>query len=385
MQGTEILTIFKENDLKYFTGVPDSTFAGFINELYLDNDITHRIAVNECEAVFLAGGYNVSTGNNGVVYMQNAGLGKAVNPITSYLKPYEIPMLFMIGWRGQPGLTSLFLPDEPQHIPMGEITLKLLDLLKIPYEILSNDLIEVEAQIRGAQMYMETEKSSCALIIPQKNKIVGKKFSAMDSFFEGNKKGNISREDVVKAVVHNMKSEDIIVSTTGKVSRELYEFREENGGDHSKDFLNVGGMGGALAQAIEIALQHPDRKVYCLDGDGAALMQLGTMIIAGHYHPKNLIHIIINNGCYQSTGNQPNISNSMHFGAIGITCGYKNIGTAFFYQQFYEYLEDFKNKDGPSLIIAHCGKQCRSNLGRPSTTPLDNKKGFMKNLIGKSL
>jgi len=375
MQGLDILEIFKKNGMNYFTGVPDSTFKGFINELYSANGITHRLAVNECEAIFLAGGYHVSTGNIGVCYMQNAGLGKTVNPITSYIVPYSIPMLLLIGWRGEPGEK-----DEPQHVFMGNITLRLLGLLGIPYDILDDNIKVVESQIKTASKYMKETNKPYALIIRKKNNIEGKKFSDMDSFLGGEKKGNITREDIVKAVIHNMESKDIIVSTTGKVSRELYEFREERGEGHSKDFLNVGGMGGALSQAIEIALQHPDRKVFCIDGDGAALMQLGSMITAGYYHPKNLIHIIIDNKSYQSTGNQPSISESMHFGAISCSCGYKKGGTAFFYKQFYEYLEEFKKEEGPCLIVAHCSKTCRSNLGRPTTTPLQNKDAFMKNL-----
>lgn len=379
MQSLDILKIFKENGMNYFTGIPDSTFASFINELYSADRITHRVAVNECESIFLAGGYHVSTGKYAVCYMQNAGLGKIVNPITSYATPYKIPMLLLIGWRGQP-LQPNGEKDEPQHQQMGDITLRLLGLLNIAFTILDANLKVVESQIKTAKAYMEKEKKPYALVIPWKNNIEGKKLSSMDEFLGGGKKGKIAREDVVKGIVHNMHPKDIIVSTTGKVSRELYEFREERKEGHGKDFLNVGGMGGALAQAIEIALQHPDRKVYCIDGDGAALMQLGTMVTAGRYHPKNLIHIIIDNGCYQSTGNQPTMSESMHFGTLGITCGYKHCRSTFFYQQFYETLEEYIKVQGPCLIVAHCGKQCRSNLGRPTTTPLDNKDAFMKNL-----
>ena len=220
MKGLDILGIFKRNGITYFTGVPDSTFAGFINELYSAEGITHRISVNECEATFLAGAYNVSTGNYGVVYMQNAGLGKAVNPITSYLIPYKIPVLLLIGWRGEPGEE-----DEPQHIYMGDITLRLLGLLGISYDILSDNLIVLESQIIYAKKYMELNKKPYALVIRKNNNIEGKKLSSMDEFLGNEKKGKILREDVVKAVIHNMNPKDIIVSTTGKVSRELYEFR----------------------------------------------------------------------------------------------------------------------------------------------------------------
>ena len=380
MEGIELLNIFKEHKFDYFTGVPDSTFKGFINELYSADGITHRLAVNECEAAFLAGGYYVSTGKIGVCYMQNAGLGKVVNPITSYTTPYSIPMLLLIGWRGEPEPIDKD-KDEPQHIHMGDIMLRLLGLLKIPFDILSNDLGTIKAQVRVAKEYMELNKKPYALIVRRRNSILpGTKFSAMDEFFQGEKGGKISRADVVKGVVHNMKPEDIIVSTTGKVSRELYDLRADRGEGHGKDFLNVGGMGGALAQATEIALQHPDRKVYCIDGDGAALMQLGSMATAGHYHPRNLIHVLIDNGGYQSTGNQPGISDSLHFCALAITCGYKVCGSAYFYKQFYEYLEDFKKGEGPFLVVVHCGKYCSNKLGRPRTSPQENKRSFMENL-----
>jgi phosphonopyruvate decarboxylase len=378
INGKDLLSLFKQKGFNYYTGIPDSTFQGFINELYKDKEITHRLSINECESTFLAGAYNISTGNIGVVYMQNAGLGKAVNPLTSYasFNVYQTPILFLIGWRGEPGEK-----DEPQHHHMGCITPRLLELLQVPYELLPDNLQDAGKVLDNALNYMRTNSAPYAILI-KKGRIDGKKIPADDinAFANGQRQNQIVREEVIKAIINLSEPEDIIISTTGKSSRELFEYRETNKQGHGKDFLNVGGMGGAAAQALEIAIQHPNRRVYCIDGDGAALMQLGTMTTIGHYHPKNFVHIIIDNNSYQSTGNQKSISNTMHFGALAITCGYKKGHSAYSFKDFYERLEEFKKLEGPIIIIVHCNKQCRSNLGRPTTTPLQNKDAFMKNL-----
>lgn len=377
MDAKDLLEIFKKEGLTYFTGIPDFTFKKFINLLYNAKDITHRPAVNECEAIFFAGAYHISTGNIGVVYMQNSRLGKAVNPLVSYSGPYvyRIPMLLLIGWRG--GIT-----DEPQYKQAGGITLKLLEILQIKYKLMPDTLEESEELIKQANDYMKKTGKAYAIIIPKENKIEGEEITErnMASFLSGKKLDSIHRRDVIKSVLEIMNPLDVLVATTGNTSKEVFELREERNEGHEKDFLNIGGMGGALPQGVEIALQHPDRKVYVLDGDGALLMQLGSIISAGYYNPPNLIHIIIDNQSYQSEGNQPSISRTTHFPGIGIISGFLNGHSAYFLKDFKEKLNESRDKKGPHIFVAYCDKKCDKNLGPPTINPINNKKAFMNNL-----
>jgi len=380
MRSQELLTLLKKHGFEYYTGVPDSTLKGFLRSLADDKTVTHRIASNECEAAFLSGAYHVATGKIGTVYMQNAGLGKIVNPITSYYTPYKIPSLFIIGYRGGGGKS--ISKDEPQHLHMGIITLSILDLLNIRFKIaFLRDIESTNREIRTAKEYIKEHNQSYALVVPMNHGAHdGKDLSQMNSFLNAEKTPEISREFVVKAVVDNMDFRDLVVTTTGKTSRELFEYRESRHESHQNDFLNVGGMGGASAQAMELALQHPERKVYCIDGDGAALMQLGTMNTIGTYKPKNLIHVIVDNNSYESTGNQKSNSDNIRMNGLYWLFNYKKGYAVYTKEQVIEALANFKNEEGPCLITVKCNTKSRKDLGRPTITPPESKKEFMKSL-----
>lgn len=283
-----------ENDIDFFTGVPDSLLKN-ICAYIADNTTKQRniIAANEGGAIALATGYHLATSKIPMVYMQNSGIGNAVNPLLSLADPdvYSIPMLLMVGWRGEPGLK-----DEPQHIKQGKVTLDLLDAMQIPYKILPDNIKEATRVIEEATLYIKKNSSPFAIII-RKNTFSPCKLKNIEvTNFE------LTREEAIKEVVKLLDKSDIIVSTTGMTSRELFEFRKELGQSHENDFLTVGSMGHANQIALSIALEKPDRNVYCFDGDGAILMHTGSMGIIGDLAPKNFKHIIFNNGAHDSVG-----------------------------------------------------------------------------------
>ncbi len=302
----DLAKIFKENDLTFFTGVPDSIFKDWMTFLAEGNNLTNRIACNECEAVAIATGYHISTKNVGVVYMQNSGLGKAVNPLTSLISKevFGIPMILMIGWRGEPGED-----DEPQHKMMGRIMLSQLDTLEVPYSVLPDNIEEARESIRKTkEQTLETGYASAIII--KKNvleKYVSKSGSRM--YYE------MSREGAIRTIIDNLNGVEVIVATTGKTSRELFEQRIAKG-EIPRDFLIVGSMGCSASIAAEIVLQKPEEEVYCFDGDGAVLMQMGALSTIGSYKPKNFTHVIFDNMSHDSTGGQPTNSEYVDFAEV---------------------------------------------------------------------
>ena len=372
-----LFNIFEKNNLTFFTGVPDSTFKDwmkFLNDEH-GNQLTNIIAVNECEAAAIASGYHLATKKLGVVYMQNAGFGKVVNPHTSLLSKevYSIPCIYMIGWRGEPGKK-----DEPQHKMMGRITLSILDTLEIPYQILPDNLEQAEEIIKELKEKAEQKSSPVALIIKKDilEKYQAKKESKTDY--------EMNREKAIKTIIDNLDGDEAIISTTGKASRELFEHRLNNQ-EIPKDFYTVGSMGCASSIALGIAIQKPDKKVFVFDGDGAALMQMGSLATIGHYKPKNLCHIILDNNSHDSTGGQPTVSKTVNFKQIALNCGYENVEQVQTKEDLAESIIRTKNREGPNLIVVKINKGARKDLGRPTTTPIENKQEFMKSLENQDL
>ena len=364
----DLFKLFEREDLTFFTGVPDSTFKDWMKFLNDEKQLTNIIAINECEASAIASGYHLSTGKIGVVYMQNSGLGKTVNPTTSLLSKevYSIPAIYMIGWRGEPNKK-----DEPQHKNMGRVMIPLLDILGIPYKILPDNIKAARWTIREIKLMAEQDSSPVALII---------KKGTLEEYTNKNQtKTNyqMSREDAIKIIVDNLKGDEIIISTTGKTSRELFEYREFLNQGHEKDFLTVGSMGCSSSIGFGIAI-NSNKQIIIFDGDGAALMQLGSLATIGHYKPENLSHIIFDNSAYDSTGGQPTISNSIDFGKVALACGYKDV----VYVKEKKDLElAIKNlNNGPKMIIIKVNKGARKDLGRLTTTPIKNKQDLMKEL-----
>ncbi|RDY28276.1 phosphonopyruvate decarboxylase [Lachnotalea glycerini] len=366
----EFYNILLEHKIDYFTGVPDSQLKAFcdfiINTLGVGKN--HMIAPNEGNAVALAAGYHIATGKIGMVYMQNSGLGNAVNPITSLTDPevYGIPVMYLIGWRGQPGVK-----DEPQHVKQGKITLELLELLNIKYFIikktteiaditnaLNNEFKEVLA--KGQSVAFVVEKDSLEACGKMKNENFNK----------------LSREAAIKVIVDSIEKDTLVVSTTGKASRELFEYRENTNQSHEKDFLTVGSMGHASMISLAIA-ENSNKKVVCIDGDGAMIMHTGAAALIGSRKPRNFVHILINNGAHETVGGMPTISYDIDWGNSVKAFGYKTVYKAFNEQEIEEAVKKAQNEEGPVLIEIIVNTESRKELTRPSIKPIDNKKNIM--------
>lgn len=368
----KLFEVFRKNGLLFFTGVPDSTFKDWMNFLadMHGERLTNVVACNECEATAIAAGYHLATGRIGVVYMQNSGEGKTVNPLTSLCdsEVYSIPVLLMIGWRGEPGTK-----DEPQHKKMGRLMIPLLDTLEIPYKILPQNIEEAEKVIKEMKKLAEEKKRPVAIII---------KTNTLEEY-ESKKKlktnYEMKREDAIKVIVDNLDGSEAIVSTTGKTSRELFEYRVARK-ETPRDFYTVGSMGCSASIALGIALQKPEKKIFVFDGDGAVLMQMGALSTIGHYKPKNLYHIIFDNESHDSTGGQPTNSDTVNFEQVALACGYKAAKKVEKREDLIKAITELNQSEGPSIIIVKVNKGARKDLGRPTTTPIENKESFIEKL-----
>jgi len=357
----------------FFAGVPDSQLKALCNYLintYGVNGTNHIIAANEGNAVGLAAGYHLATGKTPVVYMQNSGEGNVINPVASLMndKVYGMPCIFVVGWRGEPGVH-----DEPQHIFQGEVTCKLLDVMDIEYMILSK-----ETTVEEVNNKME-EFSKLLKAGKQVAFVVRKGALSFDGKVEYKNNNSMLREDIIKHIVAVSK-EDTIVSTTGKASRELFEIRESNKQGHGFDFLTVGSMGHSSSIALEIALQKPEKKIWIIDGDGAALMHMGSMAVLAANSPKNVVHIVINNGAHETVGGQPTVMSGVDVVAVAKGCGYKNAISVASFQGLDKALQNAKELNELSLIEVKCAMGARDDLGRPTTTAKENKEAFMQEL-----
>lgn len=357
----------------FYTGVPDSQLKALCNYLmntYGIDKSHHIIAANEGSCTALAAGYHLATGKLPVVYMQNSGEGNIINPAASLLsdKVYAIPMIFIIGWRGEPGVH-----DEPQHIYQGEVTLKLLDDMNIPSFVISKDTTDEEAAEAMSDFRKVLSEGRQAAFVIRKGAL------SYSEDVEYKNSNTMVREEIIRHIAA-ASGEAPVVSTTGKASRELFEIREANGQSHKYDFLTVGSMGHSSSIALGIALNKPDTKVWCIDGDGAVLMHMGAMAVLGANAPENLIHVVINNGSHETVGGMPTVAETIDIPAIAKACGYKYAVSADSFEVLDKELEAAKNRSGLSLIEVKCSIGARDNLGRPTTTALENKNNFMEYL-----
>mgnify|MGYP001178149329 FL=1 len=361
---------FKNIGINFYTGVPDSQLKALCDHVTNEYGIgnKHVIAANEGAGVGLAAGHYLATGSPALVYMQNSGIGNAINPICSLIneKVYQIPMLFVIGWRGQPGVK-----DEPQHIFQCEITLKLLNCLNIPYFVIKKDTTEKE-------MDSALEKASCTMAQKKPFALVVQK-GALELCDKADYSNDypLSREKIVQIIIDGMSESDIVVSTTGKLSRELFEARESRGECHKRDFLTVGSMGHSSMIAMGIAMEKPDRRIYCLDGDGATLMHMGSMAVLASQKSENIIHFVINNSAHETVGGMPTVSDNIDFPALAKSVGYAHSFTATNEVELKAVISKLEEMSGPVFVEVKANLESRSDLGRPTTTPTQNKDDFM--------
>ena len=357
----------------FYTGVPDSQLKALCDCLMNTYGIDprhHIIAANEGNCVGIAAGYHLATGRTPVVYMQNSGEGNIINPVASLLndKVYAIPMIFIIGWRGEPGVH-----DEPQHIYQGEITVRLLDDMGIASCIIGKDSSDedVAAAMERFRALLTLGKD-VAFVIRKGALEYSEKVAYRNDYA-------MTREEIIRHITA-VTGSDPIVSTTGKASRELFEIREANGQGHGYDFLTVGSMGHSSSIALGVAINKPDTKVWCIDGDGAMLMHLGAAAVIGANAPHNLVHIVINNGAHETVGGMPTVASSMDIVAAAKACGYPNAVCVDSFESLDDELKKAKSRNELSLIEVKCSIGARADLGRPTTTAIENKENFMRYL-----
>ena len=360
--------------IDFYAGVPDSLLKNLCAFITDHADAAHNIiAANEGAAVGLAAGHYLATGQPACVYMQNSGEGNIINPLASLTdqEVYNIPVLLLIGWRGRPGVH-----DEPQHVKQGKVTTGLLNVMGVNYEVLSKEEDKAAKQIEKASKAL-ANKEVFALVIEKDT-------------FEDYKLQNVevneftmSREEAIQIAAAALGEKDCIVSTTGMISRELFEYRAAMNQGHERDFLTVGSMGHASQIALGIALAQPERRVWCFDGDGAAIMHMGSMAIVANKAPQNYVHVVFNNGAHDSVGGQPTVGLKIDLPAVAKAVGYKATYSVNNKAELESVLAKLNSFESPALLEIEVKKGNRKDLGRPTTTPIQNKEALMKFLSEK--
>lgn len=353
--------------MDFYTGVPDSLLKEFC--AYVDDHGEtgrHVISANEGNAVALASGYHMATGRAAVVYLQNSGLGNTVNPLASIADQavYRIPMLLVVGWRGEPGV-----PDEPQHVKQGRVTRAQLELLDIPYRIVdaASDPAELARWSRGT---LDLTDAPAALLVRAGT------FSAYKARERPATEFTMRREAALGELLE-LAGDAAIVSTTGKTSREVFELRVARK-ERQRDFLTVGGMGHTASIALGVAMGQPKKQVVCIDGDGSLLMHMGALPIIGSLKPANLVHVLLNNAAHESVGGQPTVADRIDFRAIALASGYTAYASARTLGEIRTAWRELAGEAGPVLLEVRIAPGSRSDLGRPTSTPWENKRMFME-------
>ncbi|MGZ8393300.1 MAG: phosphonopyruvate decarboxylase [Nitrospira sp.] len=365
----EFVEHLQSNAVEFFTGVPDSLLKDLCGCLeQLPRADQHIVAANEGGAIGLALGYHLATRKVPLVYLQNSGLGNVINPLLSLVdeEVYSIPMLLVIGWRGEPDVH-----DEPQHKKQGRVMLAMLEAMEIPYSVLGPEVDHAETILADALAYVRKASAPFALVIKKGT------FKAFTGSRVELQEFQLSREEAIQQALDVLDENDMVVATTGMPSREVYECRAKKGEGHQRDFLTVGGMGHASQIALGIALQEPERSIYCLDGDGAVLMHMGAFAINGSLKARNLKHIILNNGAHDSVGGQPTVGLSIDLLSIARAVGYPHAVRAQTREELHSSLLALKDSIGPSLLEIRVHRGARKDLCRPATTPAQNKNLFM--------
>lgn len=356
----------------FVTGVPDSLLKEVCNCLveHIPPE-RHVIATNEGSAVGLAIGQYLATGRPSLVYMQNSGLGNVVNPATSLADPlvYAVPMILMIGWRGEIQADGGQLHDEPQHVKQGQITISQLEILGIPYALVDETTKDIHPVLEELTCLTMARSGPVALLVRKQS------FQTFKSSKSQGEWELMSRETAIATILDILPAGLPIVSTTGMASRELYELRKAAGSGHHRDFLTVGGMGHASQIAAGIALAKPGKKVVCLDGDGALFMHMGGLAISADCN--NLLHVVLNNGAHDSVGGQPTKGEVLDLTRIASACGYKTVALAIDKDEIRANVQAMLTEYQSAFLEIKCRRGARADLGRPDRTPVENKIDFM--------
>ena len=359
-----------ERGFDFFTGVPDSLLKDFCGYVADNHPVDkHIIAANEGTAVAIAAGYHMATRKFPLVYLQNSGLGNTINPLLSLVHPkvYKIPMLLLIGWRGEPGKK-----DEPQHVVQGKVMNSLITDVGISYEVLPDYEEGAAAALDLALFHMKNRGSPYAFLVRRQCFVKYDIKNPVTSNFP------LSREQAIEVLIEKMGKYDVAVGTTGFPSRELYEMRIKKGQSIQQDFYCVGSMGHASSIAMGIALAKPSKRVYCFDGDGAFLMHMGAAAQIGARNVSNFRHILLNNGSHDSVGGQPTIGFDVDFAKVAQACGYKYVASVSTKEEIDKAFAEMENFDGATFLEIKLRRKTRKDLGRPKSEPKDNKELFMQ-------
>jgi len=375
LQAAEVFAALRAEGVRFFTGVPDSLlkdFCAYVTDHAPDSD--HVIAANEGAAVGLAAGHHLATGSVPLVYLQNSGLGNTINPLMSIAdsEVYALPMIVMIGWRGEPGVK-----DEPQHVKQGRVMLATLDAMETPYRVLSDDPVKAVEDIAWIAKRARDGSEPVALVVRKGT------FDAYALQKNDSVPFDMPRERAIEEVVAALDKQDAVVATTGMISRELFEIRTRRG-EAARDFLTVGAMGHASAIACGVANAQPERQVFCLDGDGAMLMHMGSVAIQGQIAGANFKHVVINNGCHDSVGGQPTVGFRVNLGDVARACGYQVQEPVAEPEKIAAAVQALRAMDGPAMLEIRVRKGSRKDLGRPTSSPRENKQAFMQFLADGS-
>jgi phosphonopyruvate decarboxylase len=372
IQPADFYAALRTHGFTFFTGVPDSLLKDLC--AFIADHVPvgkHVISANEGGAVAIAAGYHLATGRIPVVYLQNSGIGNVINPLLSLADPavYRIPILFVIGWRGEPGV-----PDEPQHTTQGRVMPELLSAVGLGYDVIDSDTRNPEAIIDQTRGRMTETGRSHAFLVRKGAfaQYASPKTEAEDLPF--------GRSDAIRTLLGHLDPLDLLVATTGMTSREVFTYREERGEIHHADFLTVGSMGHCSQIALGLAQHQPSRRVFCLDGDGAVIMHMGSLAIIGTQRPHNFRHIVINNGAHDSVGGQPTAGSEIDLCAIARACGYTAAESVGELDAVAGALQRLRATDGPALLEIRVASRAHTDAGRPTTTPMQNKMEFMAGL-----
>ena len=361
--------------VSFLAGVPDSLLKEFC--AYVDAVLppeAHVISANEGSAVGLAAGFHLATGQLPMVYLQNSGLGNTINPLLSLAdrEVYSLPMIVLVGWRGMPGVK-----DEPQHVKQGRVTPALLDAMEIPWRELDGDpTVAREAATWAAQTAKDT--SAPVVLLVHKDAFSKAEKRRPAAVMDG---AEMTREHAISVITATLSSDSVIVSTTGMISRELYEQRVNKDQDRSTDFLTVGSMGHASQIALGISRSSPETSVVCLDGDGSVLMHMGGLASIGATNVGNLFHIVLNNGVHDSVGGQPTVAQQVSLSGVASACGYDKVGeTVATESALIAAVKELGSSPGRRFLEVLVQPGSRPDLGRPKETPLANRDIFVSRL-----
>ncbi|GAA4908267.1 phosphonopyruvate decarboxylase [Stackebrandtia albiflava] len=351
-----------------FTGVPDSLLKQLGSHIMANLPRErHVIAANEGGAVGLAIGHYLRTETPALVYLQNSGYGNTVNPLLSLADPdvYGVPMLVVVGWRGQPGVK-----DEPQHVKQGRVQRELVEAMDLPWSVLPHDPDEAEKLVEEALAEAVEKKTPYILLVEKGTFSDAAKLPKTPSDLP-------SREDALVALTRAVGDDAAIVSTTGMLSRELFEYRVNNGLSGDRDFLTVGGMGHASSIALGVAMSEPDREVWCFDGDGALLMHLGSLAVIADFAPRTYFHVVFNNGVHDSVGGQPTSIGKVDIPAAAKALGYRHAAATGDLAALPGLVAELRSHGGPALLELKVKPGNRADIGRPTRTPAESKAAFM--------